>query len=333
MSDDPVITDQLDQYGQWLQRSTGLELRRPAHVDYLADDGGGRRPCGAPRVAAAVVAILAVVGVAVWLVQPTSDGVAVVLASSPSDPPGALFVLPPDSDFPSIANGRVGDGASLEDPVEILSFGARNGDRFVDMATVTIGTAMTELPTPSRTIELATGPAQVNETGLTMALQTRTHVRLFGLAGPDRADLLAVIFDGISVAPDQPASVEPPSGYELVGRTGFPSGPLPPGLYFELPATEPADGRGPIVVETGPGSSPLSAPGLGGTGLTATRINGLNAWVATRSDRDGQWNAIAWQATPNRIVAVSGHASEDDIRRIAEGLTIVDEHAWRDSLG
>ncbi|MCP3857422.1 MAG: hypothetical protein GY698_22260, partial [Actinomycetia bacterium] len=44
------------------------------------------------------------------------------------------------------------------------------------------------------------------------------------------------------------------------------------------------------------------------------------------------WNGVAWRATPNRMVFVSGHAPLEQITAIAETLNIVNEAAWQEAL-
>lgn len=87
-----------------------------------------------------------------------------------------------------------------------------------------------------------------------------------------------------------------------------------------------------LTVETTTASTPLfPAAGLADR-IEPTQINGARAWIATRADPDGEWNALVWSQTPNRIVAVSGQVGLDEVTQLALRLRAVDETAWKLAL-
>jgi hypothetical protein len=109
--------------------------------------------------------------------------------------------------------------------------------------------------------------------------------------------------------------------------------PSPPGgdgygTYFEATTSDGAR----VVVETATASSPLWPAASVATRIEPTELDGARAWTASRTDDNGEWNGLVWSATPNRIVAVSGEATPEEIRRLAESLLVVEKAAWQQAL-
>ena len=76
----------------------------------------------------------------------------------------------------------------------------------------------------------------------------------------------------------------------------------------------------------------LAGAGPSGGEVSAIKIGGRIGWLHHRHDEDGDWYAIVWQATPGRVIAVSGHAPLARVMTVAESLRIVGEAEWRAAL-
>ena len=87
-----------------------------------------------------------------------------------------------------------------------------------------------------------------------------------------------------------------------------------------------------LTVETATAPTPLFPAASVADRIEPIQINGARAWIATRADPDGEWNALVWSQTPNRIVAVSGQVGRDEVTQLALRLRAVDETAWKLAL-
>ena len=151
------------------------------------------------------------------------------------------------------------------------------------------------------------------------------------MADSDRVDYASTILDSMTIDGSGSASIDTDGLVEVIEAAAFDDGTDYTSTYFEVASELTIDGEG-IVVETATSPSPLLGAGALGGELSATRVQGAEGWKLTRLDADGEWNGIAWQATPNRIIAVSGHAPRDIIQELAESLTIVSEDDWKTAL-
>lgn len=71
-----------------------------------------------------------------------------------------------------------------------------------------------------------------------------------------------------------------------------------------------------ITVETATTSTPLLSVASVADRIETTQIDGTGGWIASRNDSGGEWNALVWRATPNRIVILSGQAELAEIRHL-----------------
>lgn len=332
------LIDQLDAYGLWLEAHCAAVLRSPAPA--LAPDNDieirdvaesevqshssgptGRRL----MLAAAVVVLVATAAVALWSHRSTPTGP----AGLPADPNGALFVLPTGDDL-VLSDGTlwaVAPGSVLTGVVNAMIVGRPDGDGFVGIVGITESADRPSSPPDSWTeIHTAAGTALVNTGALPrITIQQRGDrwIRLTNVADePTIGELLQSITltaDGISF--------EPVDGFvEVDTFTGNPS--TQPNTVFSAAL---ADSTATFTVSTGTASSPLFAALLA-EGLDPVTINGRDGWLVSMKSDGGSLHALAWQVTPNRIVGVSGNATDQQLVDFAQRLQIVDEAAWTRAL-
>ncbi len=258
-----------------------------------------------------------------------SDSVATI------DPVGALFVLPEPLDAYDLANPYVSEASSAAGGgtaglgADGVLLGIEDGTGDADLRTATV---YDESPTQHgewTQVDTPTGPAYTTPGPLAAAAQQYGDQWLVITTFGD-ANLALDVLDDIRIDDTGEIVVDTePSDLVVISELTQPSGS---GLHvtsYELTTA----GQSRITVETGVHDTPLALGAGLANRLEPTEIDGTRAWVATRVDADGPWIGLVWSATPNRIVAVSGHdVSVTEITQVAESLQYVDEATWRQAF-
>lgn len=331
---DQDIKEHLGEYGAWLQRSSGLELSPSVEAE------GSTEPITAPKprrvrrvalIAAATAAAFVAVAAAVTL---RDEPTGFVVAAAGQDPPGPLYVLPAPLSPDTVHNAQVAE-AGGPDPrfgTEIIVVGVPSGTgAYTDLATIWVDAARPGIEVDAAPLELASGPAELWDDLFTIVVQDREGTTILVMADRGRVDYASTIVDSLTIDSAGSASVATDGEFEVIEAATFEDGASPTSTYLDVASSVTTDG-GSITVETATSPSPLLGAGALGGRLSATRIQGVEGWVIARSDADGEWNGLAWQATPGRIIAVSGHAPLDAIQAVAESLVIVGEDEWKTAL-
>lgn len=333
---EPDVIEQLSRYGAWVERHENVELR-PV-VTLTLDDPPtaapteltiAKRGVSSTILAAAVVAVLGLVG-AGWLAGLSGSDPTASLAA---DPPGPLFVLPDEDSGLSIATGWAETFAPLDTVVEVAILGRTDGDTVNDVMVVA---AATDQPQPVDGWEEVQTPTGVVIHQLDMEAWTAV-ARQSGrwwiqvMAGPDRFTEAVELLDRAAIGPEGGIDLPDDETDRILERISAPPGNELTATYLRVEA--PTVGGSDIEVETASSPTALIIPGVLGAQLTATTVQGLPAWNIVRVDDDGEWNVLAWRATANRIVAVSGHAPIENVRVVAESLRAVPEEQWRAETG
>lgn len=326
------VKENLSDYGIWLQHSYGLDLTPPEDAEVLIEPTTPPTPSRTGRITLAVAAAaIVVVGAAVALANDSSE---LVVASANQDPPGALFVLPDPLSADTVRGAQVvEDGESgLELGSEIIVVGVPSGaDTFTDLATIWVNPPGTAPDRDATSLDLATGPAEAWNDVFTVVVQDRQGTTIQVMADRDRVDYASTILDSLTLDGDGSTSLATDGQFEVIENAKFEASAIYTSTYLDVTSTLTTDGEA-ITIETATSPSPLLGAGALSGQLSAIRVQGAAGWAITRNDYDGEWNGIAWQATPNRIIAVSGHAPLDAIQAVAESLTIVTEDEWKTEL-
>jgi hypothetical protein len=333
------LIDQLDAYGVWLEEHCATVLRSPSDAASPDDDAeagdvaevevrsrssvsSGRRL----MLAAAVVVLIATAVVALWLHRSTSTEP----AELPADPNGALFVLPPTADGMALSDGVLWAVAPDSVPTNVVNtmiVGRPDGDGFVNIIGITDtadrpGGASADSLTE---IDTAAGKALVSA-GANIAIQQRGD-RWIRLTNAGDEPTIGELLQGITLAA-KGIVFEPVDRFVEIDAATGQSAPQP-NTMFSAALT---DGTATFTVSTATAASPLFAALLATERVEPVTINGHNGWlVSTRSD-GGSSHSLTWQATPNRIVGVSGNATDEQLVDLARRLQIVDEATWTRAL-
>ncbi|MEM9132259.1 MAG: hypothetical protein AAGE88_07970 [Actinomycetota bacterium] len=325
------VKDQLSRYGDWLKQSYALELvppDRPDVVERIASPWRRRiRP-----VALAAAAVLAVVAVPAMVLQGEPAGL--VVAAAPHDPTEPLYVLVEPQEAATVRNASVAEAGDHDVGLagEIIVVGrVAEDETYVDLATIWVDGPTPQLDAASRPLDLASGPAEVWDDVFTVVVQDRGGTTIRVMADGGRADYAATILDSTTIDSSGSAAVDTSGPIDVIEASTFGESPTHTTTYFEVASEVTTDG-GPLVVETATLPSPLLGAGVFGGELSATRVRDVRGWRLTRLDADGEWNGVAWQATPSHVIAVSGHAPYAVVRELAESLTIVTEDTWKAAL-
>ncbi len=337
---------QLDTYGAWLEQSTNLTLRPTVEPIGLVEHPPTPAPTplhapAAPRsarparrlvAAAAAMALLGIGAVgATALIRDSSTGS--ILVAAPADPPGPLYVLPALEAGLEVAHGNVTELELPADqiPTHRIVVGTRSGDTYQHLATITVGVGPHELRPGQdwEPIELDNGPALAVDGFLTSVAQQQNGTWVKVITGPDRLPYATALIQAVTIDTDDRLQLTSDAPAQLLQAIN----PPPTGTYvttfYEI-AT--GNSTNSIVVETATATEPLSIATSFGEDLTVAPIRDTIGWQMTRHDADGEWNAVAWRATPNRMIFVSGHAPLHEITAIAETLNIIDEATWQQAL-
>jgi hypothetical protein len=332
------LINQLDVYGIWLEEHCATVLRpqpptgephkgteidvTDVEVTSRSMDSNGRRLI----MAAAVVVLVATAVVALWSHRSTPTAP----AELPADPSGALFVLPPTGDGLILTDAAI--WAGTPDPaqtgvVHAIVVGRRDGDGFVDIVGISDSfdrpgppsvDSWAEIDTPAGTVSVSTG-------GPPLAMQQRGD-RWIRLTNVVDAQTIAELLQAIILTSDG-------IGFESVD--GF----VEVGTFTDVPALDHSteytaalpDDSARFTVSTATASSPLFVALLAEQ-IEPTTINGHVGWLVSSKSDGGSAHAVVWQATPNRIVGVSGNATDEHLVDLAQRLQIVDEDTWTKAL-
>ena len=333
------LIDQLDAYGKWLEEHCATVLRSPfaaavsdhdTEIGDIAEVEVGSRPSVSSgrrlMLAAAIVVLVGTAVVALWLHRSTSTEP----ADLPADPSGALFVLPPTTDGMALSNGviwAVAPDSTSTNVVNAMIVGRRDGDGFVDIIGITdTADRPGGAPADSSTeIDTAAGKALVTA-GANFAVQQRGD-RWIRLTNAGDEPTIGELLQAITLTSDGIA-FEPVDGFvEIDASTGKPA-PAPNTVYTAAFT----DGTATFTVSTATASSPLFAALLAAQRVEQVTINGRDGWLVVTKSDGGSSHAVNWQATPNRIVGVSGNATDEQLVDLAQRLQIVDEATWTRAL-
>ena len=344
--------NQLETDGRWLEHQCATPLRPrnvlgSEHPTGAGDERavpdmervgvGERRPRRRMLLTAAAAGVLVVAGV-VGLVAvtrepavptvPLNDSVAVV------DPPGALFVLPAPVDDYQLANGNVSPSRpDPEAPPETfepngLLVGVADANGYSALRSVSISQASPTERGDWTQVNTPTGPAfTTSEPFVAVAQQRNRAWLLITTLGDEQSALELLDFVTVDDTGDIVVDAQA-AGLVVIDEYLPPTDAADDRTFFE--ATTP-DGKR-ITVETATSATPLFPAASVADRIEPTQIDGAKAWIATRIDSDGEWNGLVWNATPNRVVAVSGLASIAEIRRLAERLETVEQTTWQRAL-
>ena len=326
------VKEHLSDYGTWLQRSYGLDLMPSGDTAVLIEPANSPRPSRTRQIILAAAAAAIVLAGAAAALRNDSSGLVVAAASQ--DPPGPLYVLPEPLSPDTVRNAWVAEDSEsgIELVSEIIIVGVPSGaDAFTDLATIWVGAPRPALDGDTTSLDLATGPAEVWDDFFTVVVQDRAGTTIRVMADSDRVSYASTILDSLTIDSAGSASIDTDGAFEVIEAARFEAGATYTGTYLDVTSTLTTDGEA-ITIETATSPSPLLGAGTLGGQLSATRIKDVDGWTITRNDADGEWNGIAWQATPNRIIAVSGHAPLEAIQAVAESLTIASEDEWKTAL-
>lgn len=300
-------------------------------------------------------------------------------ASLPSDPEGALFVLPNEDSELVAQNGELWGQPSVgtSEYRRILVLGIKDGSVYRDLINVRILDAPTDLEattnddrvkgadnpgsgldrvddiegtSETRTdlelwlvsvreewdvIELSTGPAYVDDEvfGLNVVQRKGTRMVVVQASEERGMDRLIELMEGISVDDDGELSIESSLGFTVLDD--FRSQIIGPGQGLSFSVDVNSSGAL-IEVESANAPTPIAGVAMIGGEVSSMQVAGHDAWFLEVFDsdwgmdgeQDGPYRGVAWQATANRIVAVSGNVSLEELLVVAEALEIVDEAAW-----
>lgn len=336
------LIDQLDAYGIWLEEHCATVLRSPSagwapdHDTEIGDiaevevEVRSRSSASSGRrlmLAATVVVLVGTAVVALWSHRSTSTAP----SGLPADPNGALFVLPPTADGMALSDGVLWEVAPDSVPTNVVNamiVGRPDGDCFVDIIGIT-DTA--DRPGPPSTdswteIDTAAGTALVSAGATPMAIQQRGDRWIRVTSAADERTI-GELLQAITLTAEGIA-FEPVDGFLEVGASTGASVPAPNNMYTAALT----DGTVPFTVSTATAASPLFAALFATERVEPVTINGRDGWLVFTKSDGGSSHAVAWQATPNRIVGVSGNATDQQLVDLAQRLQMVDEETWTKAL-
>jgi hypothetical protein len=275
-----------------------------------------------------VVGVLAALMLARWSVSRVIvSSEQMVAAESPEDPPGPLFVLPTSFDTTQLENASIFSDHEATAPGHVLVVGSIAADSYNRLALIVVGDRHGSLDDQSRPIELAAGSGELSEGFVTVVGRQLGEDWVNVIAGPDEATYVIDLMNRLTLDNEGLVGLDPGDGQRVLESVVADDNLEATSTYYEITIYGLNE---PEVVETATARTPLI--GAAATGGSVKPAQGVGSWELTRTDPDGQWNGLAWQATPNRIVAVSGDAHRDEIRTVAQSLQIVDQETWQESL-
>lgn len=279
-----------------------------------------RRRVWMPAVAAAAVVLVG--SGALIVIANVGDDPERTVSQQPADPPGPLYVLPEGLEGWVASNGYASSGDVVGEPTQGVIIARPIGDHWVDPVQVIVGVSLASRALDAEPVELSTGVAHVYEDGHAAWQQRGDQLLLTYSDTGDTPAMLRALED-LQLDADGSPTLSAGSSLDVIGSYQF-SSPQHT-TYYELHSL----GSDFIDVETSNASGPLGGFGSRSDAqLSRFPRIGVDGWHITAEDVDGEWHAIAWMATPHRVVAVSGHVPFETVRRVAESLVIVDEETW-----
>ena len=311
---------------------------RVVELNPTTEPADGREPSQRRRVlvgaAAGLLVVAGVLGVFAVTRPTPSPAVPLTDPARTTDPNGALFVLPEPIENYQLANGYLSTTLhDPNDPVETFApngvvVGVVNGAGYTDLRTITISDTSPIGNTDVKQVDTSTGPAFISNDPITVVAQQRGSQWL-GIATHADEQLALDMLDVISVDETNGIAVDvQAAGLVVIEDQQQRS----PGDAYQTYFAATTAAGALITVETSTTSSPLLSVASVADRIETTQIDGTGGWIASRDDSGGQWNALVWRATPNRIVILSGQTELPEIRRLAEGLQIVERATWLEAL-
>lgn len=314
------------------------------------------------------VAVFAAVKVQPWVTNSPSELAVDTSASPlPEDPEGALFLLPSEVSGLVPQNASVWDTSNTGAPEHqrVLVLGIRDGSVYRDLINVRILDADADADATGgpndgtnearaglrswaasvrdegEVIELSTGPAYIFDENVGLALvQWQGSDIVLVQASEDRGlDRLIELMEGISIGVGEVIHIESSLGLTVLADVRSVSVEPSQGLFFSVELEQTGAAGSPvkqIEVETWSAPTPIAGVAMIGGEVSSMQVAGHDAWflevfdsdLGTGGDQDKPYKGVAWQATANRIVAVSGNVSLEELLAVAESLQVVDEAAW-----
>jgi len=344
------LDDQLAMYGRWLERRCGTDLHapEPGKIALSPTDVASRSvndmevatPTLQPRrrlllaVAACVVIGVGIAGLAVANRQSSAPPTPVNDAVASIDPPGSLWVLPDPVDRYQLLNGY--SFTSRPDPEsDVESFapnglllGVVDGAGYIGLRSISMYDSSPIVNGDWSPVDTPSGPAFVTNEPAVLVAQQRND-RWLLVTTSSETQLALDLLDVVSIDEQNELDVDVDVD-DLVVIHRYVVSPADVGYTASFQALTVDQSL--LTVETATASTPLFPAAGVAERIEPTQINGARAWIATRADPEGEWNALVWSQTPNRIVAVSGQVGLDEVTQLALRLRAVDETAWKLAL-
>lgn len=282
------------------------------------------------RLGVAAAGLIIVVA-AVGLTRLDRDGERASLVASSPETSGPLFVLPAESSGLMLTNATVSFGEldPADRPIERAVVGVMSGETVGQVALVSVTQERSPRDLDWTTRETSFGEVSLADTSPSwMVAQHRgdfwVSVQVVG-----DASLALGVLSTVVVGESADIALGPDAAVTIVERVAD-SADAFASVYTDV---DDPTGTYPIAVETMLTASPLSVVArVGGMAEPVIVSNTLGWHVFRDDDPDGQWNGLIWQATPDQIVAVSGHVAMDQLLTTANALEVVDEATWRAAL-
>ncbi len=346
MSETDVLGE-LAAYGAWLETQEGIQLSPdgrplPPGPTIEASEGHASPPyeelrhrSGFGLAVAAGVVVVALFGLAATIVIPE-----IRVATTPQDLSEPLFLLPGETVEVQSIDGYLDRGfiaGKRSTSKSMLVLGSSDGDGFEDLASLE---SSRRRPDDSEGWQpLAGWPREQYALSLPdWTLVTRRTASGWWLtlaSNTDEEEKALALLDRVEIDAD--------------GRLSWPSDDERDVVELSDGITSALDDQQPVVIATvwGPERSfsieirSGTAVGLftgvfgaiGAGDAVPSTVRGRPAWLLSRTEPepDGrEWHALRWRYDDGRNVSVSGHASIEQIRLVAESLEPVDEATWRE---
>ena len=230
-------------------------------------------------------------------------------------------MLPNDAST-EVAGGTIVSGQVSAD-VFIAQVGVQNGNGYRDLFTISVLAEPIDIDAevvPAggnwTRVDLDSGPADVLAlTDRTTVIQQRGTWWLRTETGTNEA-IRAI--EAAVVAPDGTLSLDDDGLAILTTQTSTPTALVTASFRTSTG----------IEVGTATATSPFLLTNTASRAEPIT-IRGRSGWLLTHADPDGTTRIeLSWMETTDRRVMVSGDATADELREVAEGLAIVDYPTW-----
>jgi len=239
----------------------------------------------------------------------------------PSGVPEPLLMLPNDLSTETAAGTILSGQVSADFLVALVGVQEDNGYR--DLFTISVFAEPIDIgaevvPAGSRwsTIDLDSGPADVlDDAEHTTVIQQREAWWLRVEARTNEAIRGA---DAAVVAPDGTLSLDDAGLMILTKQTNTPTALVTASFQTSTG----------ITVETATATSPFLITDTASR-VEPTTVRGRSGWLLTHVDPDGTTRIeLSWMETTDQSVRISGDATADEFRAVAEDLSTVDYLTW-----